>query len=184
MIKMFVIGIIALVISMIVIGYGIASLLDYDDDGKINLVIGIFILIVSIVLIIGGTKSNSFQRRVKDIQSDYGDGIHRTITVTAEDGRTIYTYEGTVDLEINGTERKIKFEDEKRQQTDNYLRYSGHCDNYRKLSGGRFPKMGGASCNVKTARRSELCNYEHFNHFLWMIYKFFKLVQNTQITTL
>lgn len=106
---MFVTGIIALIISMIVIGYGIASLLDYDDDGKINLVIGIFILMVSIIMIIGGANSNSFKRQQKDIQSDC---IHRTITVTAEDGREIYAYEGTIDLEIDGEERKIKFEDE------------------------------------------------------------------------
>lgn len=51
---MFVIGIIALIISMVVLGFGIYSLANYEDDGKINIVIGIFIFIVSIIMIIGG----------------------------------------------------------------------------------------------------------------------------------
>jgi uncharacterized membrane protein len=109
---MFALGILGIVISMVVLAISIASLVNYEDDGKIGLVFGILILAVSIIMTIGGTESNTFKRQLKDIQSDYSDGIHRIITVTAEDGRTIYTYEGTVDLEINGEERKIKFEDE------------------------------------------------------------------------
>ena len=109
---MFIIGIITAIISIIIIIACIVSLIDYDDDGKINLIFGIFTLIVSIVMIVAGASSNSFKRMAKDIHSNYGDGIHRTITITAEDGRTIYTYEGTIDLEINGEQRKIKFEDE------------------------------------------------------------------------
>lgn len=108
---MFGIGILGVIVSMVVLGIGIARLVE-DDEGKIEIVAGILTLVISIVMIIVGVSSNSFKRELKDIQSDYGDGIHRTITVTAEDGRTIYTYEGTVDLEINGEERKIKFEDE------------------------------------------------------------------------
>ena len=108
---MFGIGIIGIIISMVVLGIGIARLID-EDGGKIEIVAGIITLIISIVMIIVGFSSNSFKRELKDIQSDYGDGIHRIITVTAEDGRTIYTYEGTIDIEINGEERKIKFEDE------------------------------------------------------------------------
>lgn len=108
---MFGIGILGVIVSMVVLGIGIARFVE-DDGGKIEIVAGILTLIVSIVMIIVGVSSNSFKRELKDIRSDYGDGIHRIITVTAEDGRTIYTYEGTVDLEINGEERKIKFEDE------------------------------------------------------------------------
>lgn len=108
---MFAIGIIGIIVSMVVLGIGIARLID-EDGGKIEIVAGALTFIISIVMVIIGSTSNSFKRELKDIQSDYGNGIHRIITVTAEDGRTIYTYEGTVDLEINGEERKIKFEDE------------------------------------------------------------------------
>ena len=108
---MFGIGILGAVISIVVLVIGIARLVE-EDEGKIEIVAGIITFIVSVIMIVVGATSNSFKRELKDIQSDYGDGIHRTITVTAEDGRTIYTYEGTVDLEINGEERKIKFEDE------------------------------------------------------------------------
>lgn len=109
---MFALGILGVIISIVILAISIAHLVNYEDDGKIGLVFGILALVVSIIMIIGGTSSNTFKRQLKDIQSDYSDGIHRTITVTAEDGRIIYTYEGTVDLEIDGEERKIKFEDE------------------------------------------------------------------------
>ena len=109
---MFGIGILTAVVSIIVLIAGIISLSNHKDDGKINIVFGLFILVVSIIMIIAGSSFNSVKRRLKDIRSDYSDGIHRTITITAEDGRTIYTYEGTVDLEIDTSTRKIKFEDE------------------------------------------------------------------------
>lgn len=109
---MFGIGILGVIVSMIILGIGIARHVEDEDEGKIEIVAGILTLVISVVMIIVSVSSNSFKRELKDIQSDYGDGIHRIITVTAEDGRTIYTYEGTVDLEINGEERKIKFEDE------------------------------------------------------------------------
>ena len=108
---MFGIGILGVIVSMVILGIGIARFVE-DEEGKIEIVAGIITFIISIAMIIVGVSSNSFKRELKDIRSDYGDGIHRIITVTAEDGRTIYTYEGTVDLEINGEERKIKFEDE------------------------------------------------------------------------
>lgn len=109
---MFVIGIIIAIIAFIFITVGAALIKDDEDGGMPCVIISVLALIISIVMIVIGASSNSFKRGIKDIQSNYGNGIHRAITVTAEDGRTIYTYEGTVDLEINGTERKIKFEDE------------------------------------------------------------------------
>lgn len=108
---MFGIGILGVIISIIVLIVGIIRQIQ-EDEGIVNIVIGAFTLIISVIMIVVGVTSNSFKRELKDIRSDYGNGIHRIITVTAEDGRTIYTYEGTVDLEINGEERKIKFEDE------------------------------------------------------------------------
>jgi hypothetical protein len=59
-----------------------------------------------------GLRSNSFQRYWKDIKSDNSSCIHREIIITAEDGREIYRYEGTIDLEIDADKHKIKFEDE------------------------------------------------------------------------
>lgn len=109
---MFDIGILGAIVSMVILGIGIARHVEDEDEGKIEIVAGIITFIISVVMIIVGVSSNTFKRQLKDIQSDYGEGLHRTITITAEDGRTIYTYEGTIDLEINGEERKIKFEDE------------------------------------------------------------------------
>jgi hypothetical protein len=114
LIKMFGIGILIAIVSIIVLIAGIISLSHplHKDDGKISIIFGLFILVVSIIMIIVGFSSNSTQRRLKDIRSDYSDGIHRTIIITAEDGREIYSYTGTVDLEIDADTRKIKFEDE------------------------------------------------------------------------
>jgi hypothetical protein len=109
---MFVLGIIGAIIAIILVIYGIWAIVNVEDGGIPCIILGFLGIIVSVIMIVVGATSNSFKRELKDIQSDYGDGIHRTITVTAEDGRTIYTYEGTIDLEINGGERKIKFEDE------------------------------------------------------------------------
>lgn len=109
---MFAAGIIIAIIALLIIIIGVVIIASGEDGGAPCIIIGAIVLILGIVMIIIGSTSNSFKRGLKDIQSDYGNGIHRIITVTAEDGRTIYTYEGTVDLEINGEERKIKFEDE------------------------------------------------------------------------
>lgn len=109
---MFVLGIIGIIIAIILIIYGIWAITEVEDGGVPCIIIGFIVLIISIVMTIVGVSSNAFKRGLKDIQSDYGEGLHRTITITVEDGRTIYTYEGTIDLEINGEERKIKFEDE------------------------------------------------------------------------
>jgi len=108
--NMFAAGIITAIIAILIIIIGVVIIASGEDGGAPCIIIGVIVLILGIVMIIIGSTSNSFKRELKDIQSDYGNGIHRIIT--AEDGRTIYTYEGTVDLEINGEERKIKFEDE------------------------------------------------------------------------
>jgi hypothetical protein len=82
---------------------------DVVKAGIITLVISVFI---AIPLIVFGMQSNSFKRFEKDFKSNYSDGIDRTILITAEDGRIIYEYEGTVDIEIDENLRKIKFEDD------------------------------------------------------------------------
>ena len=51
-------------------------------------------------------------RRYKDFQSELTNGIYREITITAEDGREIFKYEGKVDIESNHEDNYIKFESE------------------------------------------------------------------------
>lgn len=50
-------------------------------------------------------------RIVKDVESEYLNGINREITITAEDGREIFHYEGKCDIETDNYEY-ILFEDE------------------------------------------------------------------------
>lgn len=51
-------------------------------------------------------------RNYKDYQSELENGIEREITITAEDGREIFHYEGKVDVESNHDDNYIKFEGE------------------------------------------------------------------------
>ena len=85
----------------------------YSEYYKTAVIVGIIGAIIGTACIMIGTKSNSFNRFIKDVQSNYSDGLTRTITIQTEDGRTIYTYSGTIDIELDGEQRKIKFEDEK-----------------------------------------------------------------------
>ena len=72
-------------------------------------------------LIIGGcmgytawshTSTASGIRYMKDYRSELENGIDREITITAEDGREIFHYEGKVDIESNHEDNYIKFESE------------------------------------------------------------------------
>ena len=87
------------------------------EDYKIQGIIGIA---VTIVLTIGlmlflnwyNTSTASGIRNYKDFQSEVSNGIEREITITAEDGREIFHYEGKVDIESNHEDNYIKFESE------------------------------------------------------------------------
>ena len=91
-------------------------------------------VIVSIVVSIGLTVSLGFGlnwyntstasgiRNFKDHQSNLSNGIEREITITAEDGRRIFHYEGKVDVESNHTDNYIKFESEEGKR---YIIYYG-----------------------------------------------------------
>lgn len=105
---MFAIGIIILLIVGCIVAWAV-----YEEYYKTAIIVGIVGAFISIACILIGTQSNSFDRFIKDVKSDYSDGLTRTITIQAEDGRTIYTYSGTIDIELDGEQRKIKFEDEK-----------------------------------------------------------------------
>ena len=91
---------------------------------------GIVSMIISIglVLILGfglnwyNTSTASGIRNFKDHQSNLSNGIDREVTITAEDGREIFHYEGKVDIESNHTDNYIKFESEEGKR---YIIYYG-----------------------------------------------------------
>ena len=60
--------------------------------------------------------------RSKDFQSELSNGIEREITITAEDGREIFYYEGKVDIESDHDDNYIKFESEEGKR---YIIYYG-----------------------------------------------------------
>lgn len=75
------------------------------------------ICIISFVLVCYGfhwynTSTASGIRSLKDFKSNLSNGIEREITITAEDGRQIFHYEGKVDVESNHVDNYIKFESE------------------------------------------------------------------------
>lgn len=92
----------------------VTSIAESSPGGAIvSLIIGI--------LITGGcmgytawhhTSTASGIRYMKDYRSELENGIDREITITAEDGREIFHYEGKVDIESNHEDNYIKFESE------------------------------------------------------------------------
>lgn len=91
---------------------------------------GIVSIVVSIGLTVAlgfglnwyNTSTASGIRNFKDHQSNLSNGIEREITITAEDGRKIFHYEGKVDVESNHTDNYIKFESEEGKR---YIVYYG-----------------------------------------------------------
>ena len=91
---------------------------------------GIVSIVVSIGLTVAlgfglnwyNTSTASGIRNFKDHQSNLSNGIEREITITAEDGREIFHYEGKVDIESNHTDNYIKFESEEGKR---YIIYYG-----------------------------------------------------------
>lgn len=68
------------------------------------------------------TSTASGIRGMKDFRSELTNGIEREITITAEDGREIFHYQGKVDVESDHTDNYIKFESEEGKR---YLIYYG-----------------------------------------------------------
>lgn len=60
------------------------------------------------------TNTASGARSMKDYKSNIENGIEREITITAEDGREIFHYEGKIDIETNheGNANYLLFESE------------------------------------------------------------------------
>lgn len=89
------------------------------EPEKPKISIGVGLLIVLIFTIFLGTFLSWYNthtasgiRAYKDFQSELSNGIDREITITAEDGREIFHYEGKVDIESNHEDNYIKFEGE------------------------------------------------------------------------
>lgn len=74
---------------------------------KIILVL-ITITVVSILAFTGCTEST--KRSIKDTKSEWTGGLNRKVTVYANDGTVIQTYEGKLDIEDTEAGNKIKFD--------------------------------------------------------------------------
>lgn len=107
-----IIGIVALL--------GLGSFVLCCADSEITM--GIIFLIVAIVLCLAlmfglswwhNNTANGI-RAMKDYESNMNNGINREITITAEDGREIFHYEGKCDIETShqNSENYILFESE------------------------------------------------------------------------
>ena len=79
---------------------------------------------VSLMYLVGWyhTSTASGMREMKDFKSEIENGIEREITITSEDGRQIFYYDGKVDVESNHTDNYIKFDDENGKR---YIIYYG-----------------------------------------------------------
>lgn len=116
--------IIAIVAIIIVIC--ISAIITTYESLKVKIATIVIGLIVMILVFFGfhwyNTSTASGIRSLKDFKSNLSNGIEREITITAEDGRQIFHYEGKVDVESNHVDNYIKFESE---QGKRYLIYYG-----------------------------------------------------------
>lgn len=123
------------IVAIILIAIGIESVclfIAYGIESKTPLLISIPIIIVCIIAMMFGlswwnTHTASGARSVKEYKSEFNNGLEREITITAEDGREIFHYEGKVDIETkhDGNANYILFESEEGQR---YLIYYGITD--------------------------------------------------------
>ena len=117
---------VVLVVAFIILAFCSVTIGLYNESW----IAGIVSIVVSIGLTIAlgfglnwyNTSTASGIRNFKDYQSNLSNGIEREITITAEDGREIFHYEGKVDVESNHTDNYIKFESEEGKR---YIIYYG-----------------------------------------------------------
>lgn len=107
---------VVLVFSLL-IGLIISVVLLADKDTRIaGLAIVFSTIIVTILLAIFlnwyNTSTASGIRGMKDFRSNLSNGIEREITITTEDGREVFHYQGKIDVESDHTDNYIKFESE------------------------------------------------------------------------
>ena len=123
------------IVAIILVAIGIESVclfIAYSIESKTPLLISIPIIIVCIIAMMFGlswwnTHTASGVRAVKEYKSEFNNGLEREITITAEDGREIFHYEGKIDIETkhDGNANYILFESEEGQR---YLIYYGITD--------------------------------------------------------
>lgn len=65
-------------------------------------------IIIILILVITMTGCASFDRGIKDIKSEFTNGLNREINVYSYNGELIASYKGKIDIEINDT--KVLFE--------------------------------------------------------------------------
>lgn len=104
-------------VLLILIGAGISLAFLVDKDTRIaGLVIVFSTVVVTILLAIFlnwyNTSTASGIRGMKDFRSNLSNGIEREITITTEDGREVFHYQGKIDVESDHTDNYIKFESE------------------------------------------------------------------------
>ena len=111
--------------ALFLIGVCIGILVAYEYKAAgIVTIIGTFVLVGSLAFLMNwyNTSTASGIRGMKDFKSELTNGIEREITITAEDGREIFHYQGKVDVESDHTDNYIKFESEEGKR---YLIYYG-----------------------------------------------------------
>jgi hypothetical protein len=104
-------------VLLILIGLGISVVFLADKDTRIaGLVIVFSTVVVTVLLAIFlhwyNTSTASGIRGMKDFRSNLSNGIEREITITTEDGREVFHYQGKIDVESDHTDNYIKFESE------------------------------------------------------------------------
>jgi hypothetical protein len=121
-----------MVIALIFAVGGIFTLLAFfSDDTKAGVITLISTLVICVIILFTlawyNTNTERGRRALKDNQSNFNGGIYREITITAEDGREIFHYEGKVDIETSheGSENYILFESEDGRR---YIIYYGITD--------------------------------------------------------
>lgn len=104
-------------VFLLLIGLGISVVFLVDKDTRIaGLAIVFSTIIVTILLAIFlnwyNTSTARGIRGMKDFRSNLSNGIEREITITTEDGREVFRYQGKIDVESDHTDNYIKFESE------------------------------------------------------------------------
>jgi len=104
-------------VFLLLIGLIISVVLLADKDTRIaGLAIVFSTIIVTILLAIFlnwyNTSTASGIRGMKDFRSNLSNGIEREITITTEDGREVFHYQGKIDVESDHNDNYIKFESE------------------------------------------------------------------------
>lgn len=107
-----------LVIILLVLGLGSAIACFCTDEKGWGIALLVITVLVCIITMVGISwwHNNTAKgiRAMKDYQSEMNNGIRREITITAEDGREIFHYEGKCDIETSheNSENYILFESE------------------------------------------------------------------------